>query len=370
MYLSRDAGATWAKVASNPHTYAILDDGAFMLMTRFDANTNVLVYSMDSGATWRRQNFTGQTINVETIMRPEGSEGGRRAVIRGSNEEGLGVLVVVDATSASRPPCRMTTDVETFTPASYLTGCLLGRSVLYTRRAPGKSCSFYPTSPCPAPLVTPCDCTNDDYECDFGYVQMWSSANPSSTQTQCVKQPPPPQNLGMMRMKGQPTPPSPTAPGCVNGTLTTTLGYQKIMGDTCKGGVDLNPVVTLCASTDGTAATTATTTGSHGGVIAFVVLLIVAVLGGGFYAYKNPEQVSSALSRVTSSAATQYRAMGSAPDASNGFDEEDDYAFHISADEAPAVVVTSMLSHTSQQPAQAEVEMQRNAAPRDLFSFE
>jgi hypothetical protein len=368
VYLSRDAGASWTRIAENPHTYCILDSGAFILLTRFDVDTNILRYSPNSGSSWKNVSFTSDIMNVEEILRPKGSESGRRAIIRGDDQSGYGVLVVVDASATVRPACDLQADVETFVPKSYLSSCLLGRSVAYTRRLPGHVCSFSPSAPQPPPVVKNCDCTTDDYECDYGYEQQWS---PEETSTSCVKMP----QFGRPRNT-----PAPTTPPCINGSYSTTRGYQKINGDSCVNGVDLNPILTPCGVV--TLPGSSGSSGGHGGLIAFLLITIALVGVGCGYAYKYPDDarakataakdaVATGIEKVIgfASSAAQYRPMGQGEVA--GLDDDDDDAFRIPADDAPTVVVNSMLANGGSSTTTQRTQPSRGGEEKDSFlSFE
>lgn len=47
-------------------------------------------------------------------------------------------------------------------------GCLNGRKVVYVRKKPDRTC-FNPEHYALFYVKDHCDCTNDDYHCDFGY---------------------------------------------------------------------------------------------------------------------------------------------------------------------------------------------------------
>eukprot|EP00759_Apiculatamorpha_spiralis_P054460 PhF_6_TR693/c2_g1_i2/m.1112 len=341
VFMSRDAGRTWRQIAENPHTYVVLDSGAFIILARFDQDTDTIRYTMDSANSWQYIPFVNTKINVETFLRAPGSEGGRKALIQG-DKDGKGYLVYVEAVD-QRSECNLQSDVESFVPASALeTTCLLGRQITYTRRKPGADCFFSPSAPCPTPVRTPCPCTNDDYECDFGYMPVW--ATDGSGQSLCVP------DTQVQKATGS------HEPLCFNNTrVTSTKGYYKIAGDRCVGGVDLNPTIVSCDAPPGSGHQHSHS-GGHGGLIAFIVILVLSVAIGGLIYYKHPEAVKErveAWSRLLKGGASKVAALISSSaayrpmnQADVHIDDEDEDAFRVT-DEAP--VVNAMVNNARGQ---------------------
>lgn len=52
LFMSRDAGRTWAEIRKGPHVYEIADHGALIAAAKAGVMTSEIVYSWDQGQQW------------------------------------------------------------------------------------------------------------------------------------------------------------------------------------------------------------------------------------------------------------------------------------------------------------------------------
>lgn len=172
-YLSRDGGATWREVARGAFIYEFGDAGGVVVMARHgpQGGTDHVEYSLDEGLTWQRVHFPPKvTLSVFNI-RVEPDNTGRRFIIQARQEEGkgagAGALMTIDF-QRNFPQYKLCkdSDYEMWSPS--LHHCLLGVNITLQRQVEMAQCWNTEKYRRPEPAVAHCNCTEADYECDFG----------------------------------------------------------------------------------------------------------------------------------------------------------------------------------------------------------
>jgi hypothetical protein len=311
-WISRDAGLSWSHVARGSFIYEIGDHGAVIVMATNDRPTNHVLFSLDEGETWHSHEFRKTGIFVTNIVNNPTSTA-TSFIIYGTNTEEQGVLVHVNFQTLKLRNCEgadaadsKESDYEKWTPGNYLgSTCLMGRTVSYVRRKQHSICwngaEFERAS-----FPTPCECTERDYECDYGYARSDKAGNPCEVVDPLV-----------IHTAAKPA-------TCRPGSFyEESFGYRLIGGDSCVGGVDKRPKVHPCTDM-------AFGSVSHR---AFVVLLIFSLGGlalGAVTAYSRVDKfrmwVDDALTRLPWSVKQwKYEGLGSnrAPDTLLDDDEFD-----------------------------------------------
>jgi len=168
-------------------------------------------------------------------------------------------------------------DYETWTPTDDGT-CLLGHQEVFIRKKPAAQCVDHLTVE-EKIIQSHCDCTMQDYECDFGFAKIEVDAecifigNHSTTpdaipiECQCA-------------IKEGPLPPLSCAHDLV---FDASIGYRVIAGDTCQGGLLLN--YTKQYPCPGSNSTDGTLAGRHDWALVIYLaggstLLAIGVLAG------------------------------------------------------------------------------------------
>jgi hypothetical protein len=200
-----------------------------------------------------------EPLSIDNIF-TEPTATGLKFVVSGTRN-GVGYLIGLDFSKVFPRECS-TTDYELWAPSEGTTpvnglNCQLGRQVIYQRRIPSANC----WNPDVDHIVntTVCLCTEDDWECDFGYERASNGA------CVLVMEPPkyPPENC--------------------EGTYFKTKGYRKEAGNYCNGGVDHSPAGPYsCDDSD-------IDLSSNKGWIAAVVIvpLVVLLVIGAFFAIRS-----------------------------------------------------------------------------------
>eukprot|EP01006_Ploeotia_vitrea_P035092 TRINITY_DN65833_c8_g1_i1.p1 TRINITY_DN65833_c8_g1~~TRINITY_DN65833_c8_g1_i1.p1 ORF type:complete len:891 (+),score=515.98 TRINITY_DN65833_c8_g1_i1:350-2674(+) len=249
-YLSRDAGLSWYEVNKGSHIYEFGDHGGLIVMAYDEGETDTVLYSWDEGITWTPLKISDAPMQVENIIiEPEATS--QQFVVYGWQNDN-GVLVYLDFAELHMKECRGhdapnsdSSDYETWTPSDGRLGgkCLLGHKVSYTRRKRASKC-FNPEEHERKQLLDHCACTEEDFECDYGYYRKIDGGA-------CVE---------------DPSVTKPEQTECRDFHYVTK-GYRRVSGDTCVGGSQWERVRVPCPAW------------SHGviGKVIFVILLVVVL---------------------------------------------------------------------------------------------
>jgi len=247
-YISRDGGFNWFEVRKGSHIYEIGNHGSLIIMAPDQRATKVILYSWDEGLTWNEVNISRESMIVRNII-IEPTSTSQHFVIYGhtQNKKGVkqGVVIGIDFTSLHEPMCRNPaepnssySDYETWTPHDGRLGhnCLLGKKTIYIRRKRETAC-FNPQSIEAKSTVEYCDCTEDDYECDFGFSRERPGDPCTSVEKKKHRSHNDTNSDGPEILK---------APDVCHGYYTISKGYRKVPGDVCINGVKFDPILVPC----------------------------------------------------------------------------------------------------------------------------
>jgi hypothetical protein len=308
-YMSRDAGLSWFEIAKGSHTYEITDNGGLLVLAKTES-ANEIHYSLDQGLSWEAANFTSKNnhIAVQRIHHHKDVPAAKSVAIQGRNEYGT-VLIFADFSKIDWPICKGyenpdqdNSDYETFTPHTYKNNrCLLGRSVEYVRRKKASKC-YIPEEAVESQstIIKNCECTHEDFECDFYYVRKDGQCIPKNT-------PEAQEQIENFKLP----------PRRCYGTYNETKGYRKLAGNSCQGGVDLNPVVKPCPSTI-----------SFLGVMILLLFLGILFSFTGVFLYRNSPAIQELLNPSRrpsrSSPGVAYNTISQNESDIFGLDDEED----------------------------------------------
>ncbi|CAD8127468.1 unnamed protein product [Paramecium sonneborni] len=232
-YFSRDGGLTWYEIRKGHHIYSFGDRGGIIVMAKAKSLTNELLYSWDEGLNWETlvipkmivTSITSRSLYINFI-------------ITGIDEKRQGIILNVDFTTLHQRTCSgiwdpldPDSDYEFWIPKNYVNHqCLFGQKYRYTRRKRNAQC-FNQQEHDKIHYIDSCECTIEDWECDYGFYRKVdggpcvpiASLFEEDEYIDILK---PPENC--------------------TGTYMKSLGYRKIVGDYCTGGVNLDPIETPC----------------------------------------------------------------------------------------------------------------------------
>lgn len=211
-FLSTDAGRTWIKTSDEAHKYEFGDQGSVLVMVDDEVSADFVTYSWNFGKKWDRLKLplTMRARILTTI--PDGTSQkflliGSQTRAEAGKESDRQVAVFLDFAGTKS---RCSDSAFEQWEASKET-CLMGHKQYYKRRKPDANCYVGDKFHEAIPKEEPCPCTDEDYECDFGYVR--------NDKKECVS-------------TGRDAIP----PGqCLNGATTYkgSSGYRKIPGNNC-----------------------------------------------------------------------------------------------------------------------------------------
>ncbi|CUG71248.1 membrane-associated protein, putative [Bodo saltans] len=308
---SIDEGATWSY-------FPVQDEGksyVFSNVINSKAMPNVYLFptgrrsrhvnfSIDEGATWSYfpVQDEGKSYVFSNVINSKAMPNAHFInVLAFPGEGGNDVALWIDLSDLKDRNCvglenpnDPNSDFEYFQPSSYFDEqlgfkCFMGHTAFFARKRYGAACWVTtPTSDNGATIanyllprnIANCNCTRADYECDMGYVEDGES---------CIPEPPlidlasstaaASGNTGSNVAAGVESSSAhadiavkrtPTNGLCVwNNRVDIKTGYRKMGGNTCQGGIDLNPTSEPCPKS----------TADHAvGILALLVLVVAGVL--------------------------------------------------------------------------------------------
>eukprot|EP00914_Ancora_sagittata_P014525 GHVO01028384.1.p1 GENE.GHVO01028384.1~~GHVO01028384.1.p1 ORF type:complete len:816 (-),score=140.45 GHVO01028384.1:141-2588(-) len=217
-YISRDGGLTWLEAHKGPYIYEMGDHGGLIVMADDLYATDKVVFSWNEGQSWYDFDLGKDLVNVENIV-IEPNSSSVDFILYGTKESGGGAVYHLDFNALEQPACRglwasdtPTSDYETWSPSDvHEKQCLLGRHVTYTRRKRSSEC-FNGKEFKPKINKFHCECTPDDYECEFGFSRRVGG-------TEC-------------RASDQTL----EAPHCTSSSYFYANAYRRVPGNSCKDG--------------------------------------------------------------------------------------------------------------------------------------
>jgi hypothetical protein len=302
VFMSRDAGETWTKLSTGRGIYGETDYGGALYLFPTGRRSRHVNFSIDEGATWSYfpVQDEGKSYVFSSVVSPKAMPSAHFInVLAFPGEGGNDVALWIDLSGLKdrncvgmEDPSDPQSDFEYFQPSSYFDEqlgfkCFMGHTAYYARKRFGAACWVTtPTSDNGATIanyilprnIINCNCTRADYECDVGFVEDGES---------CVPEPP-------LMILASSTAASNTGSNvaadvesssahadipvkrtaseglCMwNQKVEIKTGYRKLGGNTCQGGIDLNPTSEGCPKS----------TADHAlGILALLVLVVAGAL--------------------------------------------------------------------------------------------
>uniref|UniRef100_W5L006 Sortilin related VPS10 domain containing receptor 1 n=1 Tax=Astyanax mexicanus TaxID=7994 RepID=W5L006_ASTMX len=215
MFITSDAGNTWRQIFDEEYSVLYLDQGGALVAIRHTPlPIRHLWLSFDEGRVWNKYSFTSSPLFVDGVLGEPGEETLIMTIFGHVSHRSEWQLVKIDFRSIFNRRCTEA-DYQTWHLHNQGEPCLMGVKRIYRKLKPiarcvmGKTYSVTMTS-------DPCDCTESDFECDYGYER---------------------------RTDGRCTPafwfqPSSMSRSCTTGhTFLNSTGYRKVVSNNCTAGV-------------------------------------------------------------------------------------------------------------------------------------
>uniref|UniRef100_A0A8C7KR84 VPS10 domain-containing receptor SorCS1-like n=1 Tax=Oncorhynchus kisutch TaxID=8019 RepID=A0A8C7KR84_ONCKI len=215
MFITSDAGNTWRQIFDEEYSVLYLDQGGALVAIRHTPlPIRHLWMSFDEGREWNKYSFTMSPLFVDGLLGEPGEETLIMTIFGHVSHRSEWQLVKIDFRSIFNRRCTEG-DYQTWHLHNRGEPCIMGVKRIYRKLKPiarcvmGKTYSVTMTS-------APCDCTEADFECDYGYDR---------------------------RSDGKCTPafwflPSSMSRSCTTGTtFINSTGYRKVVSNNCTAGI-------------------------------------------------------------------------------------------------------------------------------------
>ncbi|XP_077460525.1 VPS10 domain-containing receptor SorCS1 isoform X2 [Stigmatopora argus] len=216
VYITSDAGNTWRQIFNEDYAVLYLDQGGALVAIRHTPlPIRHLWLSFDEGRQWNKYSFTATPLFMDGVLGEPGEETLIMTIFGHVSHRSEWQLVKIDFRSIFNRRCTQE-DYQTWHLHNQGEPCLMGVKRIYRKLKPTSRCVMGKVF---SVLVSsgPCDCTEADFECDYGYER---------------------------RTDGKCAPafwfhPSAMSKSCTSGTTTflNSTGYRKVVSNNCTAGV-------------------------------------------------------------------------------------------------------------------------------------
>ena len=230
-FLSRDGGLNWFEIKKGSHIYEIGDGGGLILIAENNKLTNLIQFTWDEGLTWEKLIISEEKIYIVNIVNEKNTMNNNFIIYGykiGKNYK-KGIVIGInfndyyEKCKLPNEPNNPLSDYEIWSINNNNNSkCLLGHKIQIIRRKRESKCIN--SEKFRKIIKENCKCTEEDYQCDMGY-ERYDIGEP------CLKI----DNNNKIDI-----------PLICNDNYIVSKGYRKIAGDTCEGGIDLNPYVVDC----------------------------------------------------------------------------------------------------------------------------
>uniref|UniRef100_A0A8C6TUA3 Sortilin related VPS10 domain containing receptor 1 n=1 Tax=Neogobius melanostomus TaxID=47308 RepID=A0A8C6TUA3_9GOBI len=215
VFITSDAGNTWRQIFTEEYAVLFLNQGGALVAIRHTPlSIRHLWLSTDEGRQWNKYSFTNSPLFVDGVLGEPGEETLIMTIFGHVSHRSEWQLVKIDFRSIFNRRCSET-DYQTWHLHNQGEPCLMGAKRIYkklkqmSRCVMGKRFALSMSS-------APCDCTETDFECDYGYERRSSGKCASAFWFHH----------------------SSTSRGCTTGmTFLNSTGYRKVVSNNCTAGV-------------------------------------------------------------------------------------------------------------------------------------
>ncbi|XP_076004248.1 VPS10 domain-containing receptor SorCS1 [Genypterus blacodes] len=215
VFITSDAGNTWRQIFDEEYAVLYLDQGGALVAIRHTPlPIRHLWLSFDEGQQWNKYSFTNSPLFVDGVLGEPGEETLIMTIFGHVSHRSEWQLVKIDFRSIFNRRCTEA-DYQTWHLHNQGEPCLMGVKRIYRKLKPTSRCVMGKTYSV-SMTSGPCDCTEVDFECDYGYER---------------------------RTDGKCTPafwyhPSSMSRSCTTGmTFLNSTGHRKVVSNNCTAGI-------------------------------------------------------------------------------------------------------------------------------------
>ncbi|XP_064171151.1 VPS10 domain-containing receptor SorCS1 isoform X1 [Anguilla rostrata] len=215
MFITSDAGNTWRQIFDEEYSVLYLDQGGALVAIRHTPlPIRHLWLSFDEGRQWSKYSFTSTPLFVDGVLGEPGEETLIMTIFGHFSHRSEWQLVKIDFRSIFNRRC-MEGDYQTWHLHDQGEPCIMGVKRIYKKLKPIARCVMGKDSSV-AITSEPCECTESDFECDYGYERQrdgkcapafWFA--PSSMSRSCT----------------------------IGNSFLNSTGYRKVVSNNCTAGV-------------------------------------------------------------------------------------------------------------------------------------
>ncbi|XP_074643389.1 VPS10 domain-containing receptor SorCS3-like isoform X2 [Tubulanus polymorphus] len=217
LFLSTDGGLTWTMQLKGSYYTKIVDQGGAIIAISENPYAIVpqcsVMYTCDEGKTWENHTFSKKPVIVDGILTEPGLTSLIVTVYGHESSLADWNLIKLDFKSLLTKKCANSDYITWFPKDKDEDPCILGLNYTYVRRKPDAYCFNGPDYQTKI-TKQKCDCTERDFECDFGY---------RSVGNQC-----------QLETWFHPNKPDINCPENSNYTKTNHFGKRKVVADQCE----------------------------------------------------------------------------------------------------------------------------------------
>ena len=171
LYVSDDAGVSWAKVLDGPHKYEFGDQGSILVAIHDSkaAEIDEFKYSLNHGKDWNTKKLPRKI--KPWILTTTQDSTSLKFILVGEDKTQY-YTHAIDFNGLHERKCE-DGDMEDWWARVDEDGrptCIMGQTQKYRRRKKDADCFIMEEFKDPVPETEPCSCTDDDFECDYNFV--------------------------------------------------------------------------------------------------------------------------------------------------------------------------------------------------------
>ncbi|RDL38307.1 Oligoxyloglucan reducing end-specific cellobiohydrolase [Venustampulla echinocandica] len=217
LYVSDDAGLTWREGLKGPHKYEFGDQGS-ILVAIADEPTDKFQYSLNHGKDWNSVDIGEKIkpVQLTTTLDSTSLKFLLEAIEPHGKANSAGYIIAIDFDDMHEAKCTAD-DIEKWSARVDKDNeptCLMGHTQSYNRRKADADCFMKNEFEDPVAETSNCECTEDDFECDYNFVR-------SSDRKEC-------------KLDGNLILPEGACKGGSDETFLGSSGWRLIPGNTCK----------------------------------------------------------------------------------------------------------------------------------------
>ena len=223
LYVSSDAGLTWALALEEAHKYEFGDQGSILVAINDEKPTDVIQYSLNYGKDWDQVDLPEGKIRAKALTTTPDSTSMKFFLwgVKGGGSRAQHWVFSIDFEDMHESKCT-DKDFEDWVARVDKDDkpiCIMGRKQSYKRRKPEADCfirekKFEEIEP----DFEKCKCTKEDFECDYNFVRNADGG--------CVRDGPLPDPEGLCKGNAK--------------KYKASSGFRKIPGNGCEGGAKLD----------------------------------------------------------------------------------------------------------------------------------